>query len=179
MKKAMLLGLGFVPLSLLAGEVVPAKSELVAVFSQMGVPVEGRFKQLSGEIQFDPAKIEQATAKLSIDMGSFDLGSEEYNAEVAKADWFNQPKFPTASFVSRSLKPLDKQQLQLTGDLSIKGKTQSVSLPVKYQPQGSGYQFEGELPISRLQFLIGEGEWQQTDLVADQVKIRFKLVTAN
>lgn len=161
-----------------AAAIDASKSEVVATFKQMGVPVEGRFSRVQGDISLDPAKPEQASAELEVEMASFDLGSEEYNAEVAKADWFNQPKFPKALFRSKTVKATGAGKLELSGDLSIKGQTQPITLPVRYQAVGSGYQFDGELPIHRLQFRIGEGEWQQTDLVADEVKVRFKLVTA-
>lgn len=38
--------------------------------------------------------------------------------------------------------------------------------------------FEGVLPIKRLQFNIGEGEWKDTSTVADDVQIKFRIVTA-
>jgi polyisoprenoid-binding protein YceI len=50
--------------------------------------------------------------------------------------------------------------------------------PVSFKTEGGQQVFEGVLPIKRLQFNIGEGEWKDTATVADEVQIRFHIVAA-
>lgn len=154
----------------------PAKSSVSAVFKQMSVPVEAKFKKFNAQIDYDSAKPEAGKASVDIDVPSFDLGDPEYNKEVQKKEWFNGTQFPKASFVSSTLKPAASGKLDVSGKLTIKGKTADVSFPMTVKKEGNTQVFEGALPIKRLAFNIGEGEWKDTSMVADEVVIKFRVV---
>jgi polyisoprenoid-binding protein YceI len=153
----------------------PAKSTVSAVFKQMNVPVEAKFKKFSAQIDYDGTKPAASKANLEIDIPSFDLGDPEYNQEVLKKEWFNAAQFPKASFVSTSMTG-DASKLNVTGKLTIKGKAVDVSFPVMVKKDGGTTVFDGNLPIKRLAFGIGEGEWKDTTTVADEVVIKFHVV---
>jgi polyisoprenoid-binding protein YceI len=152
-----------------------AHSSVTATFKQMNVPVESNFKRFSAQIDYDPAHPESASAKVDIDTASFDMGQADYNKEIAKKEWFNSAQFPKATFVSSSIKPAGAGKLTVTGKLTIKGKTQDVTFPLSVKAQGAQQVFEGQLPIHRLAFNIGEGEWKDTSMVADDVVIKFRV----
>ncbi|RJF99530.1 YceI family protein [Noviherbaspirillum saxi] len=154
----------------------PAKSSVSAVFKQMNVPVEAKFKKFNAQIDYDSAKPEASKASIDIDIPSFDLGDAEFNKEAQKKEWFNGAQFPKASFVSNALKPAAGGKLDVVGKLSIKGKTADVSFPMMIKKEGNTQVFEGALPIKRLAFNIGEGEWKDTSMVADEVVIKFRVV---
>lgn len=155
-----------------------AKSSVAAVSKQMGVPVEGKFKKFNAQIDFNAAKPEASKASIDIDINSFDLGSAEFNSEVMKKEWFNAAQYPKATFVSTSIKPAAGGKYDVAGKLTIKGKTADVVFPLTAKKEGAGQLFEGSLPIKRLAFNIGEGEWKDTSMVADEVVIKFRVVTA-
>ena len=50
-----------------------AKSTVGAVFKQLNVPVEAKFKKFVAQIDFDSAKPDAAKASVDIDIASFDL----------------------------------------------------------------------------------------------------------
>ncbi|WP_420476775.1 YceI family protein [Noviherbaspirillum sp. ST9] len=154
----------------------PAKSSVSAVFKQMNVPVEGKFKRFNAQIDYNSAKPETSKAAMEIDVASFDLGDAEFNKEAQKKDWFNGPQFPKATFVSSALKPAAGGKLDVSGKLTIKGKTSDVAFPLTVKQEGATQVFEGALPIKRLAFNIGEGEWKDTSMVADEVVIKFRVV---
>lgn len=154
-----------------------SKSSVSAVFKQLNVPVEAKFKKFNAHIDFDNAKPETSKANMEIDVTSFDLGDPEYNKEVLKKEWFNGAQFPRATFVSSSLKPAAAGKFDVAGKLTIKGKTADVSFPLTVKKEGASQVFEGALPIKRLAFNIGEGEWKDTSMVADEVVIKFRVVT--
>jgi polyisoprenoid-binding protein YceI len=167
----------------LAASAVPLKADLAhssvaAVFKQMNVPVEAKFKKFTANVDYDAAKPESAKASVDIDTASLDLGEAEMNKEVAKKDWFNAAQFPKASFVSSSIKPAGAGKLNVTGKLSIKGKSADVSFPLTVKAEGGKQVFEGALPIKRLAFNIGDGEWKDTSMVADEVLIKFRVTAA-
>ena len=82
-----------------------ARSSVSAVFKQMNVPVEAKFKQFSAQIDYDGKRPESAKAQVSIATASLDIGDPEYNREVGKKEWFNASQFPQANFISTSIKP--------------------------------------------------------------------------
>lgn len=155
-----------------------ANSSIAAVFKQMGVPVEARFKKFQAQIEYDSARPEAAKATVEIDVGSFDLGDPEYNKEVLKKEWFNAAQFPKANFVSSSIKPAADGKLNVIGKLTIKGKSADVSFPLQAKKEGGKQVFDGALPIKRLAFNIGEGEWKDIGMVADEVVIKFHVVAS-
>ena len=153
----------------------PAKSRVSAVFKQMSVPVEAPFKKFAAAIDYDAAKPELAKATVEIDTASLDVGEAEMNKEVAKKDWFNSAQFPKATFVSSSIKPAGAGKLTVSGKLTIKGKSTDVSFPLTVKTEAGKQVFEGALPIKRLAYNIGEGEWKDTSMVADEVVIKFRV----
>jgi polyisoprenoid-binding protein YceI len=161
-----------------AAPVDSAASEVKATFRQLGVPVSGQFRRLRGDVDFDPKKPAAATARLEIDVDSFDLGDKDYNAEVAKKEWFDAKRHPKATFVLSKVTAQAGGGLGADGSLSIKGLTVAVRIPVTLTQKGAVTVFEGKLPVSRLAFAIGEGEWKDTGLVADEVIIAFRIATA-
>ena len=159
---------------------VPAKlvapqSEIAFVSKQMGVPVEGKFKKFDAQIALDPKKPETGKVALAIDIGSATVGVAESDAELPKASWFNATKFPQANFQSTTIKGLGGGKFEVAGKLSIKGSTHDVIVPVTLTQSGGTSTATGAFTIKRLDFKIGEGEWADTSMVANDVQVKFKL----
>jgi polyisoprenoid-binding protein YceI len=89
--------------------------------------------------------------------------------------WFNVPKFPQATFESTSIKALGGGKFEVPGKLTIKGTAVNVVAPVTLTQAGAITTATGTLPIKRLAFKIGENEWADTSMVADDVQVKFKL----
>ncbi|MFP6558096.1 YceI family protein [Paraburkholderia sp. B3] len=155
-----------------------ASGTVTAVFKQMNVPVEGRFNKFSADVHFDPANVGAASAKIDVDVASFDIGAPEYNKEVAGDEWFDAAHFPHATFVSTQIKAGANGAYSVAGKLTIKGKTTDVVVPVQFHKDGANEVFDGALPIKRLTYGIGTGEWKDTSVVADDVQIKFHIVAA-
>lgn len=154
---------------------VPAQSAVNFEAKQMGVPLKGHFKKFDAKIAFDAAKPETSKIHFSIDTGSATMGAKETDAELPKADWFNVAKFPQATFDSSAVKALGGGKFQVDGTLTIKGNAQKVSLPVTLTQSGATTTATGTLPLKRLTFKIGDGDWKDTSMVADEVTVQFKL----
>lgn len=159
-------------------QVQPDKSTINFTYKQMGVAVDGKFKKFASQLNFDPAKPTAAKATFDVDLASVDTGSPEGDQEVAGKPWFNTKAFPTAKFVSGTIKPLGGNKYEVAGQLSIKGKTQEVIVPATFTAQGNTGVFDGSFTIRRADFSIGEGSWAKFDIVANDVLIKFR-ITAN
>jgi polyisoprenoid-binding protein YceI len=162
----------------LADPVIASQSSITATFKQMGVSVDAPFKKFSANIDFDPAKPASAQAQFTIEIASFDLGGPDYNKEILKPEWFDAAKFPEATFVSTSLKPISPTQLQAQGKLTIKGHTQDVSFNVDVKGAPNQRTYDAILHINRTAFNVGEGEWKATDTLADDIAIKVHAVTS-
>ncbi len=159
-------------------KLLPAQSEVVFQIKQMGVPVEGRFRKFDAQIAFDPKKPESAKVALQIDTGSATLGAPEVDIELPKPVWFAIAKFPQATFVCQSVKPVGAGKFEMTGKLSIKGQVRDITVPVTLAAPaqaGGPTLASGSFSIKRNDFLVGEKEWADTSLLANEVQVRFKL----
>ncbi len=156
-------------------KLLPAQSEITFVSKQMGVPVEGHFKKFDAQIAFDPAKPEASKIAFTIDIASATLGMPEADAELPKATWFNTAKFPQATFQSSAIKSLGGGKFEVTGKLAIKGNSHDAVVPVTLAQSGANTIASGAWTIKRLVYKIGENEWADTSMVADEVQVKFKL----
>lgn len=160
-------------------QVQPEKSAINFVYKQMNVAVDGRFKKFSSLLSFDPAKPTAAKASFDVELASVDTGAAEGDEEVAGKPWFNTKAFPTARFVSSSVKPLGGNRYEVAGQLSIKGKTQDVVVPATFTAQGNTGVFDGSFTLRRADFSIGEGSWAKFDIVANDVLVKFRITAAS
>lgn len=160
-----------------AGNVDYAKSEILFVSKQMNVPVQGRFKKFTAQIAFDAKKPASSKADIEVDLGSIDTGSADADAEVGKKAWFNTSAFPTAKFTSSSVAQTGPDKYEARGRLSIKGIGQDVAAPFSVKRNGDVVTYDGAFTIKRLQYKIGEGAWSDTETVADEVQVKFRIVT--
>ena len=153
----------------------PAQSSIQFTAKQMGVPLEGHFKKFGAQIAFDPAKLATSRIAFTVDTGSATLGSRETDAELPKPTWFNVPQLPQATFQSSSIKALGGGKFDVAGKLTIKGQSRDVTVPVTLTQSGATTTATGTLALKRLAYKIGENEWADTSMVADDVQVQFKL----
>ena len=156
-------------------KLVPSQSEIAFTSKQMGVPVDGTFKKFDAQIAFDPKKPEAAKIAFSIDLGSAALGAAETEAELAKPDWFSIKLFPQATFQSSAVKASGPGKFEVSGKLAIKGASHDVVVPVAVVQAGANTTASGVFVIKRLDYRIGDGDWKDTSMVANDVQVKFKL----
>ena len=156
-------------------KLLPAQSSIAFEIKQMGVPVQGHFKTFDAQVNFDAAKLAASKVTFTVDIASATLGAPEMDAELPKATWFDTAKFPQARFTSTAFKALGAGKYEVAGKLAIKGQSRDVTVPLAMSQNGATTTATGVLPIKRLSFRIGEGDWADTSMLADDVQVRFKL----
>ncbi|HEY9280275.1 MAG TPA: YceI family protein [Eoetvoesiella sp.] len=146
-------------------------------YSQMGVGMEGSFGVLKAtEFSFDPENPQAAKVAIEIPLASIDAGYEEANAELEKDEWLNQPAHPLARFQSSKVEALGDNRYQVSGELSIKGKAKEVIAPFTFKEDGNAGVFEGSFTFQRADFAVGEGQWKDFSIVANDIQIKFHVV---
>jgi len=154
---------------------VPAQSEVTFVAKQLGVPLQGRFKRFQAQVAFDPKALATSKILFELDLGSVSLNAEA-DAELPKAEWFNVPKFPKATFQSSAIQALGGGKFQVRGKLAIKGQARDLVVPVTLTQAKGLSTASGAFTLKRLDYRIGEGDWTDTSIVANDVQVQFKLV---
>lgn len=164
--------------ALLAAPAAPvqgAPGQVQFVFKQMNVPVQGAFKRFRAQVHFDPKEPHKSQARIEVDLRSIDTGIPEADAEAQSPQWFDTARTPTASFVSTAVRNPAPDRYEVTGRLTIKGRTQEITVPVRAQRAGASTVYEGAFSLKRLDFAVGEGIWTDTSAVANEVEVRFRL----
>ena len=157
-------------------EIDIAKSKISFTSKLMGSNLSGSFGKFSGKVTFNPDEPEKAKASLAIDIASFTAGGEELQEEAKGKDWFNTKSFPTANFVSESVKNLVAGKLEIHGVLTMNGKSEPVLISAAYQVQGKQIIFDANFQLLRLQYALGSGSWSDTSAVANEVPVKVHLV---
>jgi polyisoprenoid-binding protein YceI len=151
-----------------------AKSSIIATFRQSGVAVDSPFTKFTGRIAYDPANVAASSAAIDVETASLDIGAEDYNAEIRKKQWFDVATYPRATFRSTAIKATGPGRFVATGTLTVKGKVQTIAVPITAKTTPNGTAFEGSFPISRKAFGLGDPLWEE--VLEDRVGVRFTLV---
>jgi len=154
---------------------VPAQSELTFVAKQLGVPLNGRFKSFTAQSAFDPKAPQTSKIAFQIDLGSVAV-SADADTELVKPEWFNTAKFPKATFQSSAIKALGGGRYEVAGKLAIKGQARDLVVPMQLSQSGALSTATGGFALKRLDFKVGDGDWADTSIVANDVQVKFKIV---
>ncbi len=98
-------------------------------------------------------------------------------------DFFGVEKFPTAEFTITKVKSTDNGTYDVNGDITIKGKTESISFSTTLIEAGDGYEASASITIDRSKFDVRYGSGSFFDnlgdkAISDEFKLEVKLVTA-
>ncbi|HEX4779116.1 MAG TPA: YceI family protein [Usitatibacter sp.] len=155
-------------------KVIADKSFIRFALTQMGISVEGRFRKFDAAVAFDPAKPEATRGEFSVDLASIDLGTPESETEAKRKPWLDVQGFPQAKFTSASVKALGGGRFEARGPLTIKGNTHDIVAPFTVAESNGVRIVDGQFLLKRLQYKVGEGEWADTDTVADDITVHFR-----
>jgi polyisoprenoid-binding protein YceI len=157
-------------------KLVPAQSEVAFQLRQSGVPIDGRFRRFDAQLALDPKAPQGGSVTVSIDTGSATVGFADSDAELPRAPWFDSTRFPRAVFRSTAITSLGGGRFQAAGTLELKGTSRELAVPVTIAQSGAQSTATGEFTVRRLDYRIGDNEWSDVSLVANDVRVRFKLV---
>jgi polyisoprenoid-binding protein YceI len=93
--------------------------------------VRGEFQKIEGKVTYDAAKPEATTIEASIDVASLNTRDEKRDGHLKSPDFFDVEKYPTLTFKSTSVKAKGKEELSVTGNLTIHGVTKEVVFDVE------------------------------------------------
>lgn len=159
-------------------KVEPAQSQIAFEYQQMGVVMDGTLGEFVGRLHFDPDSPEKARVAIEVALASIDTGSSDGNEEVANKAWLNIQSFPSARFESTAIRAVGTDTYEVEGTLSIKGRTKDVIFPATFTRHGDTGVFGGSLNIQRGDFSVGEGTWETSEIVANDILVKFRVAAS-
>jgi polyisoprenoid-binding protein YceI len=150
------------------------------------IEVPGYFRDFKGTVNFDAADITKSTVEFTAKTTSVDTGVAARDNHLRTADFFDVEKFPEMTFKSTKVEKRGKS-LVLTGDLTIKGITKTVSIPFEitgWLPAGdrnpAKMGIAGETVINRRDFGVNWGGNLPSGVPAlsDEVKVTLQIEAA-
>lgn len=150
-----------------------------AVRHLMVSTVRGKFGEVDGTLTLDREHPAASHVDVTINVASIDTGNEQRDTHLRSADFFDVDTHPHLTFRSTSIAPVGGEKYKVTGDLTIRGVTHSVTLDAEVigfnkSPWGHNVVgFEGKTTISRKAWGL---EWNvalETGgvMVSDEVRI--------
>lgn len=154
--------------------ILPAESSITFTAIQNNAPVSGEFKKFSGNIQFDPEQLDSSQVDIIIDMNSITSSYGEVADTLKTPDWFSTKQFPQGIFKAHEFKKTGNNTFQANGELTIRDKTAPVTLTfVLEEYNAQKLRAIGTTTLKRSVFGVGQGEWAKSDVVKDEVQIKF------
>ncbi|MFD6339756.1 MULTISPECIES: YceI family protein [unclassified Streptomyces] len=97
--------------------------------------VRGQLKNVHGLLEVDPDEPEKARVEATIDATQVYTGQPERDAHLRSADFFDVEHHPTWTFAGSSVRQVSATEFEITGDLTVRGVTRSVTFDVTYLGQ--------------------------------------------
>ncbi len=157
----------------------PARSQLEFQFVQAGAKTQGRFARFNAQIDFDAATPATSRIDVGIDMASVDTRDKERDDALKTADLFDATKFLRANYLATHVMAKGAS-FEGHGKLTLKGISKDVPINFTFVKSVQNGQpvatMKGTATIKRLLFGVGQGEWKNTEWIADEVLVSFNLL---
>jgi polyisoprenoid-binding protein YceI len=161
----------------------PAHSEVFFQVRHLVTKVRGRFSDFEGTITYDDANPEQSSVNFSIKTSSIDTNVGDRDTHLRSADFFSADEHPTLTFKSKRITKKGAESFDVLGDLTIRGTTKEVNLPVTFLGHatdpwgGKRVGFEAETTLNRKEYGLNWNAALETGgfLVGDDVKVNLSI----
>ncbi len=148
------------------------------IATQGGAPVEGVFESFDAEIRFDPQALDQSRVAVTIDIASVNSESKDRDDTIRSASLFDVATWPNARFEAEGFTQNGDGDFEASGRLTMRDVTKDVVLPFSLevapdpdQPGQLRAVAKGELKVQRLDYGVGQGLWEDTSVVGNEVVI--------
>lgn len=162
----------------------PAHSEVQFKIKHLVIStVTGTFKVFGGSVVSNGEDFENSTINFSIDTNSIDTNQADRDGHLKSDDFFDSEKYPIINFSSTAIVKVSETEFKLTGDLTIRDVTKSVTLDaelggIMVDPYGNtkvGFEVNGK--INRKDFGLTWSAVTEAGgvVVSDEVKLHINV----
>ncbi|MCZ6770716.1 MAG: YceI family protein [Proteobacteria bacterium] len=141
-----------------------------------GIVWQGTIEQFDIVMSFDRRNFNKnSSLRVSVDLKGVDMYDPEFNAGIAGPDWLDVSNFPQAVFESERIEMSTPGQYLAIGTLTIKGNSETVTVPFHWIGGAQRAFVRGEFVVPRNIFNVGIGDRAIGDRVGLEVKLKFDL----
>lgn len=159
--------------------VVKAASHVKFTATQQGNEFTGTFETFDAIINFKEDTIEKANVTATIDLKSVSAGDKDRDGALPGKEWFNIKAFPKAIFQSNDFIKTGENNYEARGTLSMKGKSQPLTLPFTLDISGAKAEMAGTVTLDRTLWEVGTGAWATDEWVSTKVMVDVKISAEN
>ena len=136
--------------------------------------VIGKFNTFDGFVSLDLSNQNNNKALLNVDIKSLEFNYKKYKDLVLSEVFFDATRFPLGLIDTNNFKfNYEDNKINLTGELTIKGKSQNIPINIEIIKLASELvQVKSDVSFSRNDFDIGTGNWKNTTILKDEIKIK-------
>ncbi|MDZ7626554.1 MAG: YceI family protein [Ignavibacteriaceae bacterium] len=118
----------------------PAHSEINFKVKHLVVStVTGHFGKFDASIESGKEDFSDAKINFEADINSIDTKNDQRDGHLKSADFFDAEKYPKMTFVSKSVKKISDHEMQVIGNLTLRGVTKEITLDVIYNGTVAGF----------------------------------------
>jgi polyisoprenoid-binding protein YceI len=156
----------------------PARSKLGFTGLLTGGTFQGSFTRFHPEISFDPADLAGSRFRVTVETASADTRDGDRDAILKGPDFFAVERWPKATFEATTFAAAGPGRYTAQGRLTLRDVTRDVAVTFTFQPTTDGQTatLAGGTRVNRLDFGVGQGDWRDTQMVGNEVKISFDLL---
>ena len=134
--------------------------------------VVGKFNTINGFVEIDTLDQKNNKAILSVNINSLEMNYKKYKNLILSDIFFNSDKYPIGVIDTKKFAYNNEEKLNLDIELTIKGITRLVNTELLViRLTNDLVQIKSELKFSRNDFNIGTGNWKNTTILKDKIKI--------
>lgn len=149
----------------------------------MVTKVRGAFNEFEGGAVVNADDFTQSRVTLAIQAASIDTRNAQRDEHLRSNEFFAMDTYPQITFASTAVAKTGATTLELTGDLTIKGVTRTVTIPFEFEglandPFGNQRAgFEGSVTINRRDYGVTWNAALETGgvLVSDKINLEFEV----
>lgn len=165
-----------VPSLAAAADYVSAEgSKLAFAGSYQGEVFVGRFPGFVAKLDFDPGQLAGSKLEVTIPMARATTDVTDYDGELLGPSFFDTATFAQARYVATKFRKLDDGRYAADGILTLRGASKPVTLTFTWEP-GARPVLTGKATVRRLEFGVGDGQWDDTSLIPNEIAVSTRVV---
>ncbi len=138
--------------------------------------VKGSFNTIDGFVELDLNQKENNKAIFYVEVNDLDMNYIKYKDLLLSNVFFDAQQFPKAVVDTKKFSYVNETEFSMDVELTIKGKSAIVPLVINVKRLAEELvQIQSELIFSRTAFEIGIGNWKNTTILKDKVKLSTNL----
>lgn len=140
-----------------------------------GEAFEGRFERFRADLRFDADELDQAAFVVDIDLTSAATGNPDYDATLGEPEFFDTARFQAARFATSGFRQTSADGYEADAELTLRDRTRALVFPFRFERDQDQARLTATVVLQRLDYDVGNGEWADTGLIANDVEVRVDL----